>query len=133
MILEFIEANPRTGIIAIAVLISFFISLVNFFFLDKEKMRASKKRQKELQEELKKYKDDPAKVMEINKEMMSHIGDTFKHSLRPMIITVIPVLLIFGWMKGIVAETTIAKTWFWWYLGSAIVSSIVFRKLFKLP
>ncbi|NCO11520.1 hypothetical protein CO038_03960 [Candidatus Pacearchaeota archaeon CG_4_9_14_0_2_um_filter_39_13] len=131
--IEFIQANPRVSIIGIAVLISFFISLVNFFVLDKEKIRDSKKRQKELQQSMKEYKDDPAKIMELNKEMMAHVGDSFKHSLKPMIITVVPILIVFGWIKGVFAETTIAGSWFWWYLGSAIASSLIFRKLFKLP
>lgn len=133
VIIELIQANPRTSIIGIAVLISFFISLVNFFVLDKEKMKEVKLKQKELQAQMKLHKDDPVKVMELNKEMMSHVKDSFKHSLKPMIITIIPVLLAFGWIKGVIAETTLAKTWFWWYLGSAIASSLVFRKLFKLP
>ncbi|NCN98850.1 DUF106 domain-containing protein [Candidatus Pacearchaeota archaeon] len=133
MIIEFIQANPKAGIIGLAVLISLFISLINFFVLDKDKMRASKKRQKEIQAEMKKHKDDPAKVMEMQKELMTHVGDTFKYSFKPMLITIIPILIIFGWIRGVFAETTISSTWFWWYLGGAIISSIIFRKLFKLP
>ncbi len=133
MVIEYIQANPKLSIVAIAVAISFFISLINFFVLDKEKMFAGKKRQKELQKEMKDHKDDPAKVMELQKELMSHVGDTFKHSFKPMLITIIPILLIFGWIKGVYAETTISGSWFWWYLISAIASSLVFRKLFKLP
>lgn len=133
MIIEFINAQPRTSIIIISILVSFFISLINFFVLDKEKMRTSRARQKELQQEMKKYKDNPAKVMEMQKEMMSHVGDSFKHSLKPMLITLIPILLVFSWIRGVFLETTIAKTWFWYYLISAIAGSLVFRKLFKLP
>lgn len=133
MIFELIQAHPRTGIIAIAVLISFFISLINYFVLDKEKMRASRKRQKEIGKELKDNRDNPTKAMELNKELMQHTMETFKHSFKPMIITTIPVLLVFAWMRGVFAETTIASTWFWYYLGAVIASSLIFRKLFKLP
>ncbi|OIO80533.1 hypothetical protein AUJ84_03205 [Candidatus Pacearchaeota archaeon CG1_02_32_132] len=133
MIIEFINAQPRTSIIIISILVSFFISLINFFVLDKEKMRTSRARQKELQQEMKKYKDNPAKIMEMQKEMMTHVGDSFKHSLKPMLITLIPILLVFSWIRGVFLETTIAKTWFWYYLVSAIAGSLVFRKLFKLP
>lgn len=132
-LIEFIQAYPRASIIGIAILLSFFISLINFFVLDKEKMMEGKQKQKELQEKMKQYKNDPAKMMELNKEMMGHIGSNFKHSFKPMIITMVPILVVFGWIKGVFAETIISGSWFWWYLGSAIASSLVFRKLFKLP
>lgn len=132
-ITPWLQVNPRVGIIIIATLISFFISLVNYFVLDKEKMHSLKKRQKEIQEELKKHKDNPTKLMELNQEMLSHMGASFKHSLKPMMITIIPLIIIFPIVRGILLETEIAKTWFWWYILSSLVASSIFRKLLKLP
>ena len=61
MAIEFIQAfmqsYPRLAVIIAALLISFFISLVNFFVLDKEKMHEIKGKQKALQEEMKNHKD----------------------------------------------------------------------------
>jgi len=131
--IDLIQANPKISVILIAVVISFFISLINFFVLDKEKIRESRKNQKELQKKMKEHREDPVKMMELNKEMMVHVVENFKHSLKPMLITIIPILIVFGWIKGVYSETTIAGSWFWWYLIAAIVSSLIFRKLFKLP
>lgn len=127
------QAYPRSAVIVAALLISFFISLVNYFVLDKEKMHEIKRRQKDLQEEMKKHKDNPQKLMELQKEMFSHMGATFKHSMKPMLITFIPLILLFPILRSVLLTTEIAKTWFWWYLGSSLIGSIIFRKLLKLP
>lgn len=131
--IELIQTYPRTSILVIAVLVSFFISLINFFVLDKKKVKAGRERQKELQKQMKASRDNPAKMMEMQKELMSNTMENLKHSFKPMLITLVPILVVFAWIKGIFAETTIAGTWFWYYLGGAIAASLVFRKLFKLP
>jgi len=137
MVLESIQfymmAYPKTSIIVAAALISFFISLVNFFVLDKEKLHEIKRKQKAIQAEMKNHKGNPQKLMELQKEMFSHVGETFKHSMKPMLITFIPLIILFPWLRSMLLETTIAGTWFWWYLGASIISSIFFRKLFRLP
>lgn len=133
MIIELIQAYPKISVILIGLAITLFITIVNYFVLDKARLHEIKARQKAIQEEMKHYKDDANKVMELQKEMMGHVGETMKHSLKPMIFTAIPILVIFLFIKGIYAETTLEKTWFWWYIGSSIIGSIVFRKLFKLP
>lgn len=133
MLAEFIQSYPKISIILAALIISFFISLVNYFILDKEKMREIKDKQKALQEQMKMHKDNPQKIMELNKEMFSHTGEMMKHSFKPMLITFIPIILFFGYIKNAFISTEIAKTWFWWYLGASILGSIIFRKLFKLP
>ena len=132
-LLELIQAYPKWSIIIIAGLVSLFISLINYFVMDKEKMKKAKERQKELQKQMKEHKHDQAKVMELQKELMSGAMENIKHSFKPMIITLIPILVVFWWMRGIFVETAIAKTWLWWYIGTAIAASLVFRKLFKLP
>ena len=135
IIQQYIQQYPHISIIVFAALISLFISIVNYFILDKEKMHEIKKKQKTLQQQIKEHQKagNTEKVMELNKEMMSHVGETFKHSFKPMIITFIPIIIFFGFIRSSFATTTLVKTWFWWYLGTAIISSMVFRKLFKLP
>ncbi|MCU0642196.1 MAG: EMC3/TMCO1 family protein [archaeon] len=128
-----IQQHPLPSVIVMGILISFFISLVNYFVLDKEKMHAIKAKQKALQEEMKKHKDNPTKLMELQKEMFSHMGETFKHSMKPMLITFIPLMILFPFMRTALVETAIKGTWFWWYIGVSLVSSLFFRKLFKLP
>ena len=128
-----IQAYPTTSIILFGLAISFLISLVNYFMLDKERMRELKKKQKDIQAEMKTHKENPEKVMALQKEMMSHAMESMKHSFKPMLITIIPILIFFSFIKGVYTTTIIAKTWIWWYIGSSIVGSIIFRKVFDLP
>ena len=137
--IETIQANPRISIIIFSVVVSFLISLVQHFVLDKDKVRNAKAKQKELREKIKEHKDDQAKVMELNQEMFQHSMAAAKHSFKPLLITIIPALVFFAWMKNIFEETVIGGTsflfpvWLWYYIGTAIVVSPIFRKLFKLP
>ena len=131
----FIQAYPHVSIIILAALVSLFITIVNYFILDKEKMRDIKSKQKELQKQISEHRKagNTEKMMELNSEFMKHSMDMMRHSFKPLIITFIPIIIFFSFIRNAFLATTLAKTWFWWYLGSAIASSIIFRKLFKLP
>ena len=133
--LTLIQQNPKVSIILIGTAISFFISLVNYFFLDKEKLRDIKARQKELQKEMKQHQKDGnhEKVMALNKELMPMMGQMMKHSMKPMLITIIPIIILFSFIKNVYVDTAIASSWFWYYLVAAIASSMIFRKILKLP
>ena len=132
-IITLMQTYPLYSVIAIGVLVTFFISLVNNLVLDKKRMKEIKSRQKEIQAEMKNHKDNPDKVKELYSEMMSHTMESMKHSFKPMLITMIPILLLIGFIRNVYAATDLAATWLWWYIGAAILSSLAFRKLFDLP
>ncbi|KKL78652.1 hypothetical protein LCGC14_2022720 [marine sediment metagenome] len=64
--------------------------------------------------------------------MMACSMELMKHSFKPIIFTSIPLILIFWWIRGIFLETVIASTWLWWYIGTAIISSIFLRKVLNV-
>ena len=137
-----INQNPKISIIIISLIITLLITLVNFFFLDKEKMRGIKARQKELQKQAKEHQKagNTDKMMALQKEIFSSTMEMMKHSMKPMLITMIPILLLFGFVKNIYADTPLAvkgflgiQKWFWYYIISAIAGSMIFRKIFNLP
>lgn len=131
-ITEFIQNNPRTAIIMLSFLVTLFITIVNFFMVDKKRMKEIREKQKALRAEIKKFKDNPAKMMELNKQMMEDMPEQLKHSFKPMLVTIIPLLILFAWLRSTFAITSIAGTWFWWYIGSSIVFSMILRRIFGL-
>lgn len=133
MITEYVITYPRTSIIVIGILVSLFISVVQYFIMDKDKMRDLKAKQKTLNEQMKLHKENPQKMMEIQKELLGHSMESMKHSFKPMLVTTIPILIVFGFIKSSFAATAISGSWFWWYFGSSIVASLLFRKWFNLP
>ncbi len=134
-IADLIQSNPKISIVIIGLAISFLISLVNYLVLDKEKMREIKAKQKAIQEKMKAHQKagEHDKALAVSKDMLAHNMEIMKHSLKPTLITAVPILILFGFIKGVYSETSIASSWFWYYLISAVAGSIIFRKLFKLP
>ena len=134
---EFLGLYPKTSIIVIGSLITLISTFLIRYFTDQEHIRSLKNRQKELQKELKEVrkegKDD--KLLEINKEIMDLTLQLMKasFSLKQMMITIIPFLALFRWMKGFYGgEEGILSGWFWYYLGASIISSSIYRKIFKM-
>ncbi len=131
-IIELIQNNPRISIITLSFIVTIFITIVNFFMVDRTRMKEIKEKQKALRQEIKKYKDNPQKMMELNKQMMEDMPEQLKHSFKPMLVTIIPLIILFRWLRSTFAITAIASTWFWWYIGASILFSMVLRKLFGL-
>ena len=132
MITEFIQNNPRISIIFISFLVTLVVTIVSYYFTDREKMKEIKERQKHLRTEMKKHKDNPEKMMEINQKMLEDIPEQMKQSFKPMLITIIPLIIFFGWLRSTFGATDIASTWLWWYIGASVAFSLIIRKSFGL-
>jgi len=131
-IVELIQNYPRTSIIVLAFIVTLFITIVNFFMVDRKRMKEIREKQKRLREEMKKFKDNPQKMMEINKQMMEDMPEQLKHSFKPMLVTIIPLIILFKWLRATYAITAISGSWFWWYIGASILFSMLLRKIFGL-
>jgi uncharacterized membrane protein (DUF106 family) len=127
-----IIANPKASILILSLIVTLFITIITHFLTDKELMRGIKEKQKKLREEMKIHRDNPEKMMEINKKMMEDLPHQMKQSLKVSLVTIIPLLFLFNWLKVTFAATSIASSWIWWYILSSLAFSIVLRKLFKL-
>ena len=132
-----LDMNINWGMVLITGIISLAISIVQKYTMDHDRMKNLKAEQKRLQEDMKKYKDHPEKMLEINKEFMKTFGELWDVSLRPAFYTIIPMILFFRWFQDYFALNPVKIfgffTWFWAYLLFAIIFSSVFRKLLKLP
>jgi len=90
-ILILAQQSPKISVIIIAVAISFFISLINYFFLDKERMKEIRTKQKNIQKQIKEHQKagNHEKMMALQKEMLADMPEMMKHSMKPMLITLI--------------------------------------------
>jgi len=135
MITEFIQSsawNARISIVVLSFFVTLFITIVTYYMTDRVRMKELKDKQKRLRKEIKQYRDNPQKMMELNKQMMEDMPEQLKHSFKPMLITMLPIIIIFDWLRSTFVLTAIAKTWFWWYIGSSIVFSMTLRKMVGL-
>jgi uncharacterized membrane protein (DUF106 family) len=133
--ISLLQQYPRISIVLIGLLVSLAITIVNYYLLDKERLREIKVRQKQLQEEMKKHQKDgnTQKVIELQKQLFSDMGETMRHSFKPMLITLIPIFIVFAFLRSTYDSTTIASTWLWYYIAATFAGSLLFRKIFNLP
>ncbi|MBS3074167.1 DUF106 domain-containing protein [Candidatus Pacearchaeota archaeon] len=127
-----IQANPRISIIIIALLVSFLSTLATKLLTNQERLKELKEEQKKSKELLKQHKGNTEKMMEIQKGMMSGSMEMMKQSFKPMIITLIPLLIVFSFLRSTYAATELAKSWIWYYLAAAIIGSMLFKKILKV-
>ncbi len=131
-IVEFIQANPKIGVILFAIAVTTLMTLIRYVITDKAVMREIKEKQRIIREEMKLHKDNPEKMMDLNKEMMSHLPAQMKQSFKVLLITFVPILIIFKWARGIFAATTLASSWIWWYIIASMIFGIALAKILNL-
>ena len=131
-IVELIQANPKASIILIAIAVTFVSMLVTMLFTDRTKMKVIKDKQTACQALLKQHKGNTAKMMEIQKEMMACSMEQMRAGFKPMLITFIPFIVLFGIIRNVFATTAISGSWFWYYLITALVASMILRKILKM-
>ncbi len=97
--------GPMLAIMIIAIVIAFVITVANKYLVDQDRLQYLQGEMKEYQQEmmearksndskaLEKIQKKQAEFMDIQKEMMTN-------SFKPMIVTFIPILLVFWWISA---------------------------------
>jgi uncharacterized membrane protein (DUF106 family) len=132
MIIELMQAYPRASISLIAILVSVFMVIVYKYTTNQTRMKEIKDINKKYQEEMKLHKGNPEKLMEIQKQVLSLSGEMMKHSLIPMMVTMLPLFILIIWLRNIYAVTGIAGSWIWYYIIIGIASNSILRKIFNV-
>ncbi len=132
-----LQWNLTFGMLIIVFMISLIISIAQKYLTDQETLKEIKKEQKALREEMNLVKDDPAKIMELNKKQMQKIPLVFEASMRPLIYTAIPFIIFFRWFNDFFISIGNPKffgflSWFWFYLIASIIFSSILRKVLKV-
>ncbi len=88
------------AIFIISLILTLIITLIYKLVTNQKLLKSLKEELKEMQKELKKLKDNPKKMMKKQKEMMSKNMEYMKHSMRSTLVTIIPVIVVFGWLNA---------------------------------
>ncbi|MBI2662495.1 DUF106 domain-containing protein [Candidatus Woesearchaeota archaeon] len=100
VMLPILNFNPFLGIVILALIITLIVTLAYKFFSNQDEMKRLKDKQKEFQDKIKLMRDKPEEMMKMQKEAMTTNFEYMKHSIKPTLITMIPILIIFAWMTG---------------------------------
>ncbi len=128
--------NPF-GLMIVSLILTLLMTLATKFFTDQKIMKTLKDELKELQNGLKDTAQTAEQKMHLQKNMMAKNMEYMKHSLKPMLITFLPIIVIFGWLRNYYIAIGDPKvffgiSWFWSYMIFSIVFSILLRKLLKI-
>ncbi|MBS3080929.1 DUF106 domain-containing protein [Candidatus Pacearchaeota archaeon] len=126
-----LEWNLYIGFIVVIAFTSLVLTLSQKYLSDQDQLREIKKEQKILQEEMKKYKENPEKLLELQKKQLEFIPQTFNITLKPLIYTSIPIILLFRWFSDYF-HPIFGNWWILYYMIGALVFSSIFRKLFNV-
>jgi uncharacterized membrane protein (DUF106 family) len=125
------------NLILMAFILTAGITLVYKFATDQKLMKELKADMKGMQKKMKALREHPEQMMALQKKAMEKNLKYMMQSLRPTLITFVPIIFIFGWLK-LYYETIgnpdvlFGLSWFWSYFIITIIFSIVLRKLLKV-
>ena len=127
--------NPLAGLAIISFILMLFTTLIYKYFTDQEALKGIKQEIKDIQTEMKEFKHDTKKVMELQKKSFEKTMETFKHQIKPMLITFIPFVILLPWIRN--SYTPYGKIflglgWFGTYFIFTIVFNIALRKILKV-
>jgi uncharacterized membrane protein (DUF106 family) len=131
----FVNWNPLVSLIIISFVLMLITTLIYKFFTDQVAMKILKDEMKEIQNEMKEFKDDPTKMMELQKKSFGKMMESFKHQLKPMLITFIPFMILFPWLRGAyspLGDLIFGLGWFGTYFIFGIGFNIALRKILKV-
>jgi len=131
-----ISYNPLGALIFISFILTVLITVAYKYFTDQELMKSLKAELKSLQQEMKEAKHDTQKLMQLQKQSMEKNMKYMMKSFKPTLITLVPLLVIFSWLRnsytGIDMNFFGINSWLWVYIIFSIVFSIILRKLLRV-
>ena len=134
------------GILIISFLVTLFQILVYKKMTDQERLKELQKEQKDLQQKLKETKD-MTEMQNHQKKMMELTTEMLKHNMKPMIVTFLPLIIVFYWLKHAYISAGVGNIiswgvklpivgdgggWLFCYIVFSLVFSVMLRKAFKL-
>jgi uncharacterized membrane protein (DUF106 family) len=125
---ELLKWNIWVGFIVIIAFTSFILTLSQKYLSDQEQLKEIRKEQKYLQGEMKKYKDHPEKLLEFQKKQLEFFPRTFELTIKPVIYTSIPIILLFRWFADYL-HPVFGGWWFFYYIIGSMIFSSIFRKM----
>ncbi len=95
-----LNLGPFMALLIICLLLTFIVTIIYKFTTKQELMKKLKDELKEMQDKMKALKDSPEKMMKVQKKLMSKNMEYMRHSFRATLFTIIPVIIIFGWLNA---------------------------------
>lgn len=88
------------SVLIISFAVSLLINIVYKFMTDQKRLKEIREEIKVYQERMKQLRDDPKKLVEVQRDAMKLQMEMFTQTMRSTFITIIPLILMFAWMNA---------------------------------
>ncbi|MBS3132307.1 DUF106 domain-containing protein [Candidatus Woesearchaeota archaeon] len=88
------------AVFLMSLLVSVIITLIYKYTTDQNLMKRLKDEMKALQKDMKSLKKEPQKAMEVQKKAMQANMKYMTQSMKSTLYTILPIIIIFGWMNA---------------------------------
>lgn len=133
-------------LLLISIVLSLVVTLIYKYATDQAVVKELRDQLKSYSKQMKEAKNDMAKLNEIQKKSMSLNMKLMKQNFKPMLITMIPFIAIFWWLRGIYTDVTVIQFgfhfplssletglgWIGFYILCSMLFTTVFRKALKV-
>ncbi|WP_458403039.1 DUF106 domain-containing protein [Methanobrevibacter sp.] len=97
-------ANPALTVLLIAFIVSLITTIANKYLVDQDELNEQQARMKEFQSQLRdaQKRGDGKEIARLQAQQAELMGDQtamMTNQFKPMIVTLVPIFLIFFWMK----------------------------------
>jgi uncharacterized membrane protein (DUF106 family) len=128
-------ANPALTVLIIAFIVSLITTVANKYLVDQDELNAQQTEMKEFNKKLKDAQKrgdgkEIAKLQAQQAELMKNQTAMMTNQFKPMIVTMVPIILIFFWMRSSAIHDLViilpkAVYWviltpFWHWIGSIL-------------
>lgn len=124
------------GLILITAILNLITTLLHKNITDQDLLKQLRDEQKIVNEEMKLYRNNPEKSIELSRKSMELAMKTMPITMRPAMYTIIPFVLLIRWFGDYFKDHPAKIFGFisgtWAYILFFIVFSIIFRKLLKV-
>ena len=125
------------NLIVFSLALSVALTLSYKYITNQKLMKELKDEMKIYQNEMKAQKDNPEKMLDLQKKVMEKNMKYMMQSFKPTLVTMIPVLIIFAWLRGYYVAlgnpaVLFGLSWIWVYIIFSVVFSMVLRKVMKI-
>lgn len=135
MVIEILQQHALWSILGISAALALGSTLVYKYATDQNLMKSMREEIKKLQNEMKLHKSDPQKLAELQGKLMPLNMRTMSQSMKPMLITIVPFIVIFALLGRVYTDMLVIPLPFWAghlkWVGTYIIFSIVFTSLFR--
>ncbi len=91
---------PFWSLVVIVLFVTLGVTLVQKYKTDQRRLRELKALQKRHQQRIREAARDPEKLVKLQQEQMAYTLEMFRHSFKPLLYTLLPLLIVFGWMQS---------------------------------